>query len=105
MSSESWSERLVGGLRKTSERLAGNLAGFGGATRLSDTQLDDIEDALIMSDLGPRAAARIRKTLAAARFEQGLDDLTLRSAVAEEIATILRAWPSRSISWLSRARR
>jgi fused signal recognition particle receptor len=90
MSSESWSERLVGGLRKTSERLAGNLAGFGGATRLSDTQLDDIEDALIMSDLGPRAAARIRKTLAAARFEQGLDDLTLRSAVAEEIATILR---------------
>ena len=90
MSSDSWSDRLVGGLRKTSERLAGNLAGFGGATRLTDAQLDEIEDALIMSDLGPRAAARIRQTLAAARFEAGLDDATLRGAVAEEIATILR---------------
>ncbi|PTR06896.1 MULTISPECIES: signal recognition particle-docking protein FtsY [Novosphingobium] len=90
MSSDSWSDRLVGGLRKTSERLAGNLAGFGGATRLSEAQLDEIEDALIMSDLGPRAAARIRAKLAGARFEQGLDDATLRGAVADEIAAILR---------------
>jgi fused signal recognition particle receptor len=90
MSGESWSDRLLGGFRKTSERLAGNLTGFGGATRLSEEQLDDIEDALILSDLGPRAAARIRGKLAAQRFEKGLDDTTLREAVAEEIAAILR---------------
>ncbi|MDF8334845.1 signal recognition particle-docking protein FtsY [Novosphingobium cyanobacteriorum] len=90
MSGESWSDRLLGGFRKTSERLAGNLAGFGGATRLTEEQLDEIEDALILSDLGPRAAARIRGKLAAQRFEKGLDDTTLREAVAEEIAAILR---------------
>jgi fused signal recognition particle receptor len=90
MSSDSWSDRLLGGFRKTSERLAGNLAGFGGSTRLTETQLDDLEDALIMSDLGPRAAARIRARLASARFEEGLDDTTLRQAVADEIAAILR---------------
>ncbi|MEO0031759.1 MAG: hypothetical protein RIS94_1517 [Pseudomonadota bacterium] len=90
MSGESWSDRLLGGFRKTSERLAGNLAGFGGATRLSAEQLDDIEDALILSDLGPKAAGRIRERLAGQRFEGGLDDATLRAAVAEEIAAILR---------------
>ena len=90
MSSESWSDRLLGGFRKTSERLVGNLAGFSGTTRLSDEQLDDIEDALILSDLGPRAASRIRERLAGARFEAGIDDRAIREAVAEEIAAILR---------------
>jgi fused signal recognition particle receptor len=90
MSSDSWSDRLLGGFRKTSERLAESLTGFGGATRLSDEQLDDIEDALILADLGPRAAGRIRERLAGQRFEKGLDDATLRGAVAEEIAAILR---------------
>ena len=91
MSSESWSDRLLGGFRKTTERLANNLGGIvGGATRLTDAQLDDIEDALILSDLGPRAAARIRERLKDARFEQGVDEAALKNAVADEIAAILR---------------
>ena len=53
----SWSERLTGGFKKTSERLSGNLAGLGGTTKLTPAQLDEIEDALIVSDLGPRAAS------------------------------------------------
>ncbi|WP_404481944.1 signal recognition particle-docking protein FtsY [Novosphingobium sp. BL-52-GroH] len=89
-----WSERLFGGFRKTSERLAGNLAGIVGATRLTDAQLDHLEDALIMSDLGPRAAARIRARLADERFEragaQGADERAIMEVVAREIAEILR---------------
>lgn len=95
MSSESWSDRLLGGFRKTQERLADNLAGLSagisGGTRLTGEQLDDIEDALIASDLGPRAAGRIRATLAAGRFEAGLDEAALRGAVAGEIETILQS--------------
>lgn len=86
----SWTGRLLGGFRKTSERLADNLSGIIGGTRLDDNQLDAIEDALIMSDLGPRAAARIRERLANERFEGGLNDEILREAVAREIASILR---------------
>jgi fused signal recognition particle receptor len=85
-----WTDRLLGGLRKTSERLTENLAGMTGATRLSDTQLDDLEDALILSDLGPSAASRIREKLATGRFEKGLDEAALAEAVAAEIAAILR---------------
>ena len=90
MSAESWSERLLGGFRKTSERLSENLTGIVSTTRLSEDQLDDLEDALILSDLGPRAAARIRERLAGERFERGADELAIRQAVAEEIAAILR---------------
>ncbi len=88
--SPSWSDRILGGFRKTSERLAENLGGIVGSSRLSDEQLDDIEDALILSDLGPRAAARIRERLKSARFEDGVDERGLKEAVAEEIAAILR---------------
>ncbi len=88
--SESWQDRVFGGFRKTSERLSGNLAGIGGQTRLTDAQLDELEDALILSDLGPRAAMRIRDRLADRRFDRGADEQSIRLAVAEEIAEILR---------------
>jgi fused signal recognition particle receptor len=90
MSAETWSDRLFGGFRKTSERLSENLAGIVTKAKLDDEQLDEIEDALILSDLGPRAAARIRARLAEERFERGLDDMAIKQAVADEIAAILR---------------
>ena len=86
----SWTERVFGGLRKTSERLGENLSGIVSKTRLDDAQLDEIEDALILSDLGPRVAARIRERLAEERFERGADEQAIKEAVAEEIAKILR---------------
>lgn len=86
----SWTERVFGGLRKTSERLGENLSGIVSKTRLEEAQLDEIEDALILSDLGPRVAARIRECLADERFERGADEQAIKEAVAEEIAKILR---------------
>ena len=90
MSDVSWSDKLLGGFRQTSERLTSNLGGLVGKTRLDAGTLDEIEDALIASDLGPRAAARIRARLEEGRYEAGLDDEALREIVAEEIAIILR---------------
>ena len=89
-SDNSWTDRVFGGLRKTSERLSENLAGIVSKTRLDDAQLDGLEDALILSDLGPRAAARIRDKLASERFERGADAAAIKAAVAEEVAAILR---------------
>jgi fused signal recognition particle receptor len=90
MSTESWSDRLFGGFRKTSERLSGNLAGIVGTAKLDDATLDNLEDALILSDLGPSAAARIRAKLAEQRFGLSITEAELKEAVAEEIAAILR---------------
>ena len=90
VSGSSWSDRVFGGFRKTSERLSENLAGIVSKSRLDDAQLDGLEDALILSDLGPRAAARIREHLAGERFERGADADAIKAAVAEEVAAILR---------------
>src|SRR3546814_6301415 len=55
----SWHDKLLGGFKRTSDRLVGNLAGLGLA-RFDEATLDEIEEALIASDLGPETAARIR---------------------------------------------
>lgn len=90
MSAESWSDRLFGGFRKTSERLSSNLTGIVGTAKLDDATLDNLEDALILSDLGPSAAARIRAKLAQQRFGLSITEAELKEAVAQEIAAILR---------------
>ncbi|HEX7693240.1 MAG TPA: signal recognition particle receptor subunit alpha, partial [Sphingomonas sp.] len=84
----SWHEKLLGGFKRTSDRLVGNLAGLG-LGRLDDDQLDEIEEALIASDLGPETANRIRARLADGQFERNLDDLGIRLIVAEEIEKTL----------------
>ncbi len=90
MSETSWTDRVFGGFRKTSERLSSNLSGVVGTARLDDATLDNLEDALIVSDLGPAAAARIRASLSDKRFGLNITERELKEAVAEEIAEILR---------------
>lgn len=90
MSETSWTDRLFGGFRKTSDRLSSNLTSVVGTAKLDDSTLDDVEDALILSDLGPSAAARIRAKLSEKRFGLNISEQELKEAVAEEIAEILR---------------
>ena len=66
----SWLERLTGGFKKTADRLGDNLTGLTSKAALDTATLDDIEEALIASDLGPEASKRIRMTIAARRYEQ-----------------------------------
>ncbi|MDQ2892585.1 MAG: signal recognition particle-docking protein FtsY [Pseudomonadota bacterium] len=88
MSTPSWHDRLLGGFRKTSDRLVGNLAGLGGA-RLDEATLDNIEEALIASDLGPDTAGKIRTRLAEGTFERDMEELGIRLVVAEEVEKAL----------------
>ena len=89
----SWLDRLTGGFKKTADRLGENISGLTrdlgpGKVALDTATLDDIEEALIASDLGPEASKRIRNAIAARRFEQ-LDERGLRTILAEEIEAIL----------------
>ena len=84
----SWHDKLLGGFRRTSDRLVGNLAGLGTA-RLDEQTLDDIEEALIASDLGPETAERIRTRLAEGSFERNMEELGIRLVVAEEVEKVL----------------
>jgi fused signal recognition particle receptor len=84
----SWHQRLLGGFKKTSDRLLGNLAGLS-LGRLGEAQLDEIEEALIASDPGPATASKIRNRLAEGQFETGMEELGIRLVVADEIAKAL----------------
>jgi fused signal recognition particle receptor len=84
----SWLDRLRGGFQKTAERVADNLSGLVKEQALDTATLDDVEEALISSDLGPEASHRIREAIAARKFER-LDERGLRSILADEIEKIL----------------
>src|SRR5690349_7615105 len=85
----SWLDRLRGGFQKTAERVADNLSGLVKEQALDTATLDDVEEALIASDLGPEASHRIREAIAAQKFER-LDERGLRTILAEEIEKILK---------------
>ncbi|HYE27268.1 MAG TPA: signal recognition particle-docking protein FtsY [Allosphingosinicella sp.] len=89
MSEATWLDRLQAGFRKTSDRLGDNLTGLFTRAALDEETLDEIEEALIASDLGPATSAKIRSRLAGERFERGLSEYAVREIVAEELEKIL----------------
>jgi fused signal recognition particle receptor len=86
----SWLDRLRGGFQKTADRVADNLTGLTSRAALDTSTLDDIEEALIASDLGPEASRRIREAIARQKFER-LDERGLRSILAP-VAKPLEVW-------------
>ncbi|WP_156678817.1 signal recognition particle-docking protein FtsY [Sphingomonas profundi] len=84
-----WHEKILGGFRRTSDKLGENLAGLFTKAQLDRETLDGIEEALIASDLGPATAARIRDRLADERYDRDIDEAGVRAVMAQEIAAIL----------------
>jgi fused signal recognition particle receptor len=84
-----WHKKLFGGFRKTSDRLTENLSGLVTKSKLDAGTLDEIEEALIVSDLGPATAAAVRERLADSRYDRGIDEAGIREVVADEIAKVL----------------
>ncbi len=89
MTDTAWHKRLIGGFKRTSERLGENLTGLVTKSKLDSEILDEIEDALISADLGPATAAKVRATLSDSRYDRGIDETGVRMVVAEEIAAVL----------------
>jgi fused signal recognition particle receptor len=84
-----WYERMRAGFQKTSDRLGDNLTGLLTKATLDEATLDEIEEALIASDLGPTTAAKVRARLVDERFERGLTEQAVRAVVAQELEAIL----------------
>ncbi len=84
-----WRQKLLGGFKKTSSKLTENLTGLITKGKLDANTLDQIEEALIMSDLGPAMAAQIREKLASGRFDKGIDEAGIRQIVEDEITAVL----------------
>ncbi len=89
MSQTTWHKKLIGGFKRTSEKLGENLTGLVTKSKLDAEMLDGIEEALILSDLGPATAAAVRAQLSDSRYDRGIDEPGVRLVVADEIAKVL----------------
>lgn len=80
-----WLSRLAGGLKKSSSKFTDVLT----KRKLDETALEELEEALIMADLGPKTAAAIVKDFSATRFGREVDEVEIKQAMADAMAAIL----------------
>ncbi|RIJ31856.1 signal recognition particle-docking protein FtsY [Henriciella algicola] len=83
-------DKLSGGLSKSSSKLGTGLTGMFGGRKLDDDALEDLEDLLIMSDMGAKVSAKITSNLAKTRFDKDISDDEIRIALASEIEAIMK---------------
>ena len=89
MSGGGWISRLRSGLSRSSAKLAGDIGGIFTSRRIDAATLDELEDALIIADLGVATAGKLRDAIAERRFEADAGDDEVRAALAETIAEML----------------
>lgn len=85
----SWFQRLKDGLKKTSSRLASGVSDIFTKRKLDDEALEELEDLLVMADLGPATAAKLTAAIAKERFDKEVDEAEIRTALADEITLLL----------------
>ena len=81
---------LFDGLRKSSSKLADGIASVFTKEKLDAEGLQELEEALIASDMGAPSAARIAAALSERRFSRENAGQESREALAEEVARILK---------------
>jgi fused signal recognition particle receptor len=86
----SFFSRLRDGLRKTRDSLVGKLDAVFTGTMIDEASLDDLEEALLASDLGPTAARAVMDSARDAFRRQGASTVeAMRALLAARIAEVL----------------
>lgn len=86
----SWLQKLGLGLKKSSSVLTGGISDIFTKRKVDAATLDDLEELLICSDLGVKAADIIIRKFAQKRLDKDSSDEEIRRELAAEIATILK---------------
>lgn len=81
--------KLKQGLTKTSSNLTQGITDIFTKRKLDDEALQELEDLLILADIGPETAAKMTQRMAKSRFGKEVTDEEIRLALADEITTII----------------
>ena len=88
-----WFKKLKSGLSKSASKVGGAITSITGKKTLDQASLDDIEEQLILADLGLEAASRITKKIKDQKFElkdnKEINKLDVSTMLASEIEQIL----------------
>ncbi len=86
-----WFQRLTEGLSRTSQNLTEQVTQvFAQKESLDSAALEELEDLLVESDLGPQIAATIAARMAQKTFSSAKDSSAVRAALAEALADELK---------------
>ena len=85
----SFFSRLKEGLSRSTAKITETITAVFKKRRLDDEALEELEELLISADLGTAAATRIIGEFRRTRFGKEVTDEEIKSALAEEIASIL----------------
>ncbi|NQW00397.1 MAG: signal recognition particle-docking protein FtsY [Rhodospirillales bacterium] len=84
-----WFGRLKAGLQRSSEKISTGITDLFTKRKLDAEALQDLEELLIQGDLGVATATRLADSLKKTRFDQEVTAEEIRTALADEIASIL----------------
>ncbi len=84
-----WFSRLKKGLSKSSTKVAESIGGIFTQRKLDDELLEELEDALVMADIGVETAARLVETLRSQKFDKDVTEQEVREHFATQMADIL----------------
>ena len=89
-----WFKKLKTGLSKSASKVEGAIASITGKKTIDQETIDDIEDQLILADLGIEVASRITKKIKDQKFELNknieIEKLDIAKTLASEIEQILQ---------------
>lgn len=84
-----WFQKLSFGLKKTSTRLTSGITDIFIKRKVDSQTLEELEDLLITSDLGVKAAQKIISSFASRRLNKDADEQEIKTELANDIETIL----------------
>jgi fused signal recognition particle receptor len=85
----SWFKKLTSGLSKTSSGISTGISDIFTKRKLDDEMLEELEELLITTDMGAATAAAIVAEFGKGRFDKEIDDVEVKTALAEQIAARL----------------
>lgn len=85
-----WLTRLTKGLSKSSGRIGQGLTDLVTKKKLDQDMLDQLEEVLLLADLGPKTASRIVEEFGKDRFGKDLGEEEIKQILADTIAGILK---------------
>ena len=81
--------RISAGLRKSTSRMTGQVDAAFTKRKLDEDAIEELEDILVMSDLGYGVASKVTDRLREDKFDKQITDLEVKIALADVISDIL----------------
>lgn len=83
-------QKLGLGLKKSSDKISGGLTDIFSKKKLDSASLAELEDLLLISDMGVKASEKLLSDFAAQKLDKDITDVEIRRLLAEKIEDILK---------------